>query len=1140
MVSKLVMNLILGFTILVSIVNAAVFYDTLQFDFTHDKPTNLKAMTFQCQDSSCTSATPANVVYYKGDSYKCWAFYGPDGTVDPNNAAKFNQCLEGYRLPGNTLNMYDCDTIGDQCSGIVNFIVKYNNINAPFGYIQYFFTSGDNYIPKYLRTYQFNCDYDICMDETAWKFTYRKVAYAVSEIGELNIINTENPLLPVQVEVPVTIEETVCSAFRIANPQYYRPAPPAGYDDFSATTDINLDITRLSTGATLRSETVTIPIEADTCAGLAAFSWTPPAALENEQIKFRVETEVVDEQVVTGGTDWAEVIETIYPIDLDDTCWTRAQDFMLANTQAGPWTTDIAQMMEGEYLYATFKAGAWRDNAVTPMDFEASLYFEGVLIYQDTLSTNNGNLGTYVVNLSSHVRDLPPGYYNVTLVTEPVGTGCIISESVNQTMNLQIYPVETFEVTFVIQSQNFDWIQGADINFELIDEDNYFQVPHIYDEDRTTNANGRAVFDGVYGGTYTYLVEKPGFYSVSNDVHVGADMTIYIVLDVDNTAPVIDLPIEFTEYYQNPIMFYISDYVYDYNDAFEDLTITYQVVSGTGNVNFDGDLFTITTTIPNTVTMRVTVTDPWGASSTDTVLLHFIDNQQPVVDSFYANPDNGPAPLNTNFVVDINDPDGDALTCTIDFGDGSATVTRSCDNMNGIAHNYVYMGTYNVVLTINDGTYTTYAYEQVFVFQTNNQAPVVNMFYANPDNGDAALSTYFVVVVSDFEGDALTCSLDFGDGSAIVTTTNCASLNGIAHTYANAGVYTAILTVNDFYHQVQAFEVITVNAVIPDEPIINYFTMDSSNGNLVPTNLDFDWSVTHPNNLPMTCTLVINSVGTIVPCMATDYMMNNYNVTGLGVFTLIANDGTNQVNMTITMMFARPGDYNLSLSEVDLQIDPVIVPGPFDFTLEVLNETLGQRRIYVMPIINCYGIDNHLNNGNHWLTTMAESSRSLNDGFLFHFNTNTQDFELRVPTDVVCMFKVRITDDFGTDITLVKNVMFQYPEEAEMLTSIRGKGTDVINYMSTALKGQFEPGYNKIQFRLINNENTDKEITITMISQKLGVQYTEEVNLVSGAERTVTIPVYIDPNTEAGMYPVRFAVSDGEDKQVRYSYINVN
>ena len=561
-----------------------------------------------------------------------------------------------------------------------------------------------------------------------------------------------------------------------------------------------------------------------------------------------------------------------------------------------------------------------------------------------------------------------------------------------------------------------------------------------------TNENGIASFTGVYGGNYTYAVTMPGYTGVSNDVVIGSNTNIYITLPDGNSEPVIDLPDEFVEYYLNSIEFNVEDYVYDFNDHFTDLTFTHEIISGVGDVSFDGQTYTITTTTPNTVTLRVTVTDSYGESSSDTVLLHFIDNQAPVITTFRAEPDNGAAPFIPYFLIYVDDVDGDDLVCTLEFGDGTQVVDN-CDDLNGVAHTYMLPGTYDAVLTARDANYEVVAYEQVFVFERQYSSPHIDWF----------------------------------------------------------------------------------NLV------------DSSNGFMVPTDLTFDWSVSHPDGLDMVCTLRVNGANIPVNCIENNYVIEGYDLVGEGIFTLIAIDSDdNQVLRTITRTFYdNESGIDLNETEVDLRLDDVIVPGPFEFTLETLNETLGNRVIHVTPIITCNGIDNYLNSPSRQLSSSAYSTNEQGEGFLFNFRLSTQDFKLTVPTDVVCIFKVRIQDDYGTDITLLKNVEFKYPAYVPKLTSIRGKGTDIINFMSTTLKESVMVGYNVIEFRLINNEEEDKEITISMISQNLGIENYEDFNLRTGEEKIVSMTMLIDNDVEPGLYPVRFAVNDGSDKQVRYSYIRV-
>lgn len=1032
MEKRTLFNLLLSMLFLISVANAATFYDSFDFTFTGATPANMQIQSYKCNDVSCSTVSTGNVVYYSQASSTCWDTYGAVG-----DSAGYTSCMNGYQIAGNTINL-------GANSGV---IAKYDT-NAPFGYVNYFFTEGDIYLVEYFvqNNIQNECAYDICVDSTPNTIYFKqKTTPAIAEVGQVNVMNIDNDLLPVQVQVPVSIEETICSAFRFANPVLYRPLPPVGYSDYSANTLVTLTITDESTGNLYLNQSITIPVLADTCAGLAAFSWTPAAGMENEQVRFRVESNLIDGQIANGLMDWAEVLETIYPQDLDGTCWTRSYDFTLSNIANTNLNTSVAQISVGESLYAVFKAGAFRDNNITPMMFEAIVQFDGTTIsdqlFSTGVATSEDDLQTYNVDLTNAITGLPAGTYTVDLITRPVSGTCTMTSDVEQTQNLELLNPEQFDVTFHVRDEDYNILQGANINLLLTNAEDYFVVDPLYNQNGVTNANGEYTFTGAYPGQYTYLVSMSNHTSVTNEIYVGSDMDVYITLPRGNVAPLVDLPNNLTGYYMDPLTLDMRDYVNDFNDAFSDLTITSLRVSGNIVINYNNGIFTFTTNQPNMGVVRIFAQDPSGEVGFDDITINFINNQAPIINEFSAQPDNGEEPFNTHFVVDVSDDDGDALTCTIDFGDGTQT-TSDCSALNNIAHTFTLPNTYVVTLSVVDGFNTPVeAEEMVFVFNRTIESPV-----------------------------------------------------------------------------------------------INDFTLTSSNGLIVPTDLTLDWNVTHSGGYPTTCTLRINGVDNAVACIGT-YSIDDFNLTGVSRFHIIAIDNAStQVLRTIERTFYTDG-VRLTSNDVNLLIDDVVVPGEFEFGIETTNESLIARTIDVKPIIVCEGVENKLS-GAGWLTS---SPVIRNETGLFTFNlvANTLNFQLRVPTDVVCTFKVILDDEFGSNLELSKAVTFSYPEDPQLITSIRGKGTDVTDYISASMAKPFPAGYNAIVFNVENNEPIAKELSITMVSQELGIQYGEEINLGPGQIRKVTIPLFIGNNVEAGMYPVRFGVYDGTDKQVRYSYITV-
>ena len=78
-------------------------------------------------------------------------------------------------------------------------------------------------------------------------------------------------------------------------------------------------------------------------------------------------------------------------------------------------------------------------------------------------------------------------------------------------------------------------------------------------------------------------------------------------------------------------------------------------------------------------------------------------NTAPVITAFSASPASGYAPLQVTFIVSANDPDGDQITCDVNFGDGNSSGPLPCSSTLNASHTYANSGTYTAILTVNDG-----------------------------------------------------------------------------------------------------------------------------------------------------------------------------------------------------------------------------------------------------------------------------------------------------------------------------------------------------------------------------------------------------------------------------------------------------
>jgi len=250
--------------------------------------------------------------------------------------------------------------------------------------------------------------------------------------------------------------------------------------------------------------------------------------------------------------------------------------------------------------------------------------------------------------------------------------------------------------------------------------------------------------------------------------------------------------------------------------AWDDGTYTVESIDTSGDVGA-----TVTSTVAHTwdteavYDFTVWVDDGNGHNVSTTATATIVAGEVPpsslgVAQSPYPGMVDNEVTLNASAV----DGNGDALTMTIDFGDGSAleigttdggvTTAQWCE----FVHTYTAADTYNVTLWVDDGNSNNETdYFDVEVVE--NAAPLFGLQSTYTAYYNEVLSVA-PVTISDADDDVLTVWYDWGDDTAMTMGDDA---NGYAaeHTYMSLGVFTLTAYVDDgMGHNVSAEATVTV------------------------------------------------------------------------------------------------------------------------------------------------------------------------------------------------------------------------------------------------------------------------------------------------------------------------------------------
>jgi hypothetical protein len=205
-------------------------------------------------------------------------------------------------------------------------------------------------------------------------------------------------------------------------------------------------------------------------------------------------------------------------------------------------------------------------------------------------------------------------------------------------------------------------------------------------------------------------------------------------------------------------------------------------------------------------------------NATNTIYVNVDVNHKPGAGNINVNP-NTPI-LNVtrgyvfaNYSIEAYDQDGDPLTITWDFGDGSPPEVNVSEGGTQIPYMfsqtriYTEAGWKNVSVVITDGRPDHEVFRNVSVFVESTNCPPVIIRFQPLDLGGGNFAWVgevieFELVLSDPEADPIEVTIDWGDGSPVLWFNLTDYVDGnvtayLNHTYLSRGNYTITVTYTD-------------------------------------------------------------------------------------------------------------------------------------------------------------------------------------------------------------------------------------------------------------------------------------------------------------------------------------------------------
>lgn len=264
-------------------------------------------------------------------------------------------------------------------------------------------------------------------------------------------------------------------------------------------------------------------------------------------------------------------------------------------------------------------------------------------------------------------------------------------------------------------------------------------------------------------------------------------------------------------------------WTFEFNNSVEvyDVVVNYTAATGPGEVVWV--YFPVAFATPGIYTITLNLTDAlspyqvWPHNISESITIEVVGNSIPnVLNTINVDPDSPIVPSDAGYVVvnysiQAGDPDGDVLTVTWNFDDGSPEVVNTSAGGKYTydfvqIRNYTAAGIFNVTVLVTDGRpgHETLVYRNITV-GSENRPPSMASFYYTLSGGTKARANEtinFTMVIRDAELDPIEVVIDFGDNSTRLYLNLTEFVNGnitysFSHVYTKVGNYSVTIWYTD-------------------------------------------------------------------------------------------------------------------------------------------------------------------------------------------------------------------------------------------------------------------------------------------------------------------------------------------------------